>query len=89
MLTYTGPTSTTVGAALTLKATLKSASGVALSNKTVTFTLDGVGTSATTNGAGIATRATTAPATAGSYPIAIAFAGTQRTPQRRSHHCSV
>ena len=74
VITYTGPTAAASGAAITLKATLKGA-GKALPGRTVTFTLDGVSTSVTTNASGIATLATTAPTTAGSYPITVAFAG--------------
>jgi hypothetical protein len=74
-LTYTGPTAAAPGAAITLSATLKTAAGTALSGKTVTFTLNGVTSGATTNSSGVASVARTAPTTTGSYAIAVAFAG--------------
>ncbi len=75
VLAYTGPTGAVPGATITLSATLKTSAAVAISGKTITFTLDGVTLSSTTNRSGIASVKTTAPATIGSYPIGVAFAG--------------
>ena len=75
VLSYTGPTAAAPGAALTLSATLKTASGAALSGRAVTFTFNGASLNATTNRSGIASVKTKAPATAGTFPIGIAFAG--------------
>jgi uncharacterized delta-60 repeat protein len=72
-LAYTGPTRAAPGAAITLSATLKTASGTVIAGKTVTFTLNGATLTATTNGFGVASLVTTAPATAGKYTIGIAF----------------
>ena len=72
-LTYTGPTRA-VRHAITLSATLKAGS-TPVAGKTVTFTFNGSTFTATTNAAGIASVATTAPGTTGSRPITIAFAG--------------
>jgi subtilisin family serine protease/alpha-tubulin suppressor-like RCC1 family protein len=74
-LTYTGPTAAAPGATITLSATLKTSTGTALAGKTVSFTLNGVTSSATTNSAGVASVARTAPATTGSYTVAVAYAG--------------
>ena len=59
---------------ITLSATLKAGS-TPVAGKTVTFTFNGSTFTATTNAAGIASVATTAPGTTGSRPITIAFAG--------------
>ena len=76
-LTYKGTTRATTGASITLSATLKTASGAtAIPGETVTLTLNGgAPQSETTDGSGVASWTTTAPATAGKYPIAIVFAG--------------
>jgi alpha-tubulin suppressor-like RCC1 family protein len=74
-LTYKGPTTASPAAAITLSATLKTSSGTALPGETVTFTLAGVTTSATTNGTGVASVTRAAPSTTGTYSIAVAFAG--------------
>ena len=60
---------------MTLSATLKTSTNVLLASKTVTFTLNGSTFTATTNGSGVASVSTTAPATAGSYTIVASFAG--------------
>jgi hypothetical protein len=73
-LTYGGTTAAAHGAKVTLSATLKSGT-LALASRTVTFKLNGKTFTATTNSAGLATLSTTAPTTAGSYKIAVAFAG--------------
>jgi hypothetical protein len=75
VLIYTGPTSALPGAPITLKATLKTASGKKLAGKLVSFTLDGVTKTGTTRSTGVASVKTTAPSTPGEYPISIEFAG--------------
>ena len=75
LVTYTGPTAAAPGAAITLSATLKTASGAALSGRTLRFTFNGATLNATTNRSGIASVKTKAPATAGAFPVGIAFAG--------------
>jgi hypothetical protein len=75
VLTYKGPTTAAAGASITLSATLKTSGGTALAGRAVTFTLAGVTSSATTNGSGVASLSRTAPATAGSFTIAVAFVG--------------
>jgi hypothetical protein len=74
-LTYTGPTKAGPGASITLSATLKTTSGTAIANQTVAFTLNGVTHSVVTNGSGVASWVTTAPTTAGKYPVMVNFAG--------------
>ena len=73
-LAYTGPTATTTGTSITLSATLKTSAGVAISNRTISFTLNGATLTATTNSSGVASVKTTAPAKVGTYPISVAFA---------------
>jgi hypothetical protein len=73
-LTYTGPTRAVRGTPITLSATLKAGS-TPVAGKTLTFTFNGSTLTATTNAAGVASVATTAPATVGSRQITIAFAG--------------
>jgi len=73
-LTYTGSTSAATSAAITLSATLTSSS-VGISGRTISFVLNGVTKTATTNGSGVASVGSTAPATGGGYPIAVTFAG--------------
>ena len=74
-LTYNGTTSATVGANVTLKATLKTSANVAVVGRSVSFTLNGTTVSATTNSTGVASIAQAAPLVTGSFPIAVAFAG--------------
>jgi hypothetical protein len=74
-LTYTGPTRTTASAAITLSATLATTAGAAISGVPVTFTLNGATLQANTNGSGVASLGTTAPAIAGKYTISVNFAG--------------
>jgi hypothetical protein len=81
VLDYTGPTSASPGADITLSASLKTSSGKALSAKTVTFILNGKTFSATTNKTGVASVNTKAPANPSSYPILISFAGDKTNPQ--------
>jgi hypothetical protein len=78
-LTYKGATKAAPGGVtITLSATLKTASmamAMAIAGEIVTFTLNGVTLSATTNSSGVASVVTTAPATAGIYTIEVTFAG--------------
>ena len=73
-VTYTGTTSAAPSAPITLSAHL-AASGVGISGRTISFVLNGVTSTASTNASGDASVSTTAPATAGPYPIAVSFAG--------------
>jgi hypothetical protein len=74
-LAFTGATTARAGATITLSATLKTKAKVAIAGRTVTFTLNGVTVSASTNSSGVASVVATAPSNAGTYPITIAFAG--------------
>ena len=74
-LKYGGTTSAVIGATVTLKATLKTSTNVAVGGRSVSFTLNGSTFSATTNTTGTASLTTTAPGTLGSYPIGVSFAG--------------
>ncbi len=74
-LTYTGTTAAVAGASITLSATLKRPGGAAIAGASISFLLDGQTRTATTNASGVASVAATAPATAGTYAIAAAFAG--------------
>jgi len=75
VLTYAGSTNAGPGASITLSATLRTTGGVAIVGRTLTFTLNGVNLTATTNGSGVASVQTKAPARNGVYPIGVAFAG--------------
>ena len=75
VLTYIGPATAAPGATITLSAWLHRGGLTALAGRIVTFSLNGTTLSATTNGFGTASVKTTAPASAGTYPIAVAFAG--------------
>ena len=75
VLAYSGTTVATPGATVTLSATLKTAGGVAITGATVSFTLNGSTTTATTTTSGVASVSRTAPTTPGFYPANVAFAG--------------
>ena len=74
-LVYTGPTKAAPGASIALSATLTTTSGTAISGRTVSFTLNGTVSSATTNTSGVASVTRTAPTTTGNYSIIVTFAG--------------
>jgi hypothetical protein len=77
VLTYTGATNAKAGVPITLSAWLHVGFLMPLAGRTVTFTLKGTNLSATTNGLGIASVKTTAPAPTAvtTYPITATFAG--------------
>ncbi len=74
-LAYSGTTAAVAGAPITLSATLKRPGGAAIAGASISFTLDGQAKTATTNASGLASVASTAPATAGTYAVSVAFAG--------------
>jgi hypothetical protein len=74
-ISYGGPTTAIAGSSITFSATLKTSSGTALPGRTVTFTLNGTAYTGVTNASGAATASAAAPATTGSFPIGITFAG--------------
>jgi hypothetical protein len=74
-LAYTGTTAAVTGAPITLSATLKRPSGAAIVGASISFTVNGQMKPATTNASGVASVTSTAPATAGTYAISVAFAG--------------
>lgn len=74
VVNYSGTPSAAPGTDVTLKATLKR--GVrSVVGRTLTFTLDGASYSAVTNGAGAVQLVVTAPATEGTFPVEVSFAG--------------
>jgi hypothetical protein len=74
-LKYTGPTTATHSASITLSATLKTSAGVALAGRTVSFTFNNVTVTAVTNSSGVASVVRTVPSKTGSYKVTLKFAG--------------
>lgn len=74
-VTYTGPTSAKPNKAVPLTATLKDATGKALANKTVTFTLGHQTITAVTNGNGVASATLTLNQHVGNYSLSATYAG--------------
>jgi len=77
-LTYSGATSSSPGATVTLSATLATGQGKKAqkpSGQTVRFTLGAATASATTDATGTATVTLVAPAVAGTYPLSASYAG--------------
>jgi hypothetical protein len=73
---YTGPTNATFDTPTTLTASLVDEYGVAVSGRSVAFTVNGAAAgSATTNGAGVASVAYTPSLAAGTYATGVSFAG--------------
>ena len=73
-LTYTGATTASVGGTVRLSATL-TANGAALPGQVVNFSVGLTSVNATTSASGVASVSTTAPATAGTYPVSVSYAG--------------
>ncbi len=74
-LMYTGATSGSPGASVTLSATLTTSGGSPLSGRTVAFTLAGRSFQGTTSSTGSASVTATAPPASGSYTVSAAYAG--------------
>ena len=74
-VTYTGPTSVGAGTPVSLSATLKTSTGTPLAGKTVTFALNSLSYTGTTDASGVATAAAVAPAATGTYAVGVSFAG--------------
>lgn len=73
--TYNGTTTVYAGQPMTLSFVLKDANGTILANRNATLSFNGTNYSVTTNASGVASKAITAPATAGPYTPTASYAG--------------
>ena len=74
-LVATLPATAARGARISVAATLRNATGTAISGQTITVTVNGLRFTGTTNTAGVATISVRAPTRRGTFPVSITFAG--------------